>query len=96
MQFLRGSAVHLSVPLQSDSVPTEGATNKLFTTSLPLKHFVQVLAAWCMTARIRPVVSHLGGERNHLADGLRRAKTDVLSQFDIPRRIEYPLAHIIL
>ena len=48
-----------------------------------------------MTARIRPVVSHLGGERNHLADGLSRAKTDVLSQFDIPRRIEYPLAHII-
>jgi hypothetical protein len=96
MQFLRGTAVQFSVPLQSDSVPTEGATNKLFTTSSPLKHFVQVLAAWCMTARIRPVVSHLGGERNHLADGLSRAKPDVVLQFDSSRRIEYSLAHIIL
>ena len=97
MQFLRGTVVQFSVPLKSDSVPTEGATNKLFTTKVFRSNiFVQVLAAWCMTARIRPVVSYLGGERNHLADGLSRAKPDVLLQFDDSRRIEYSLAHIIL
>ena len=96
LQFLRSTSFRVVLPLQSDSVPTEGATNKLFTTSKPLKYFVQTLAAWCLTGSIKPVVSHLGGQRNFDADGLSRAKPETMARFSKHTRISHSLQYIWL
>ena len=40
------SRMSICLPTESDSAPTEGGINKLFTTSWPLSEFLGLIASW--------------------------------------------------
>ena len=67
LALLRGRCVPgfsrhaVCIKQMSDNTPTEGAVNKLFTTSKPLMHFLQPLVATAVTNGIELQVDHEPG-----------------------------------
>ena len=79
----------------SDNTPTEGAINKLFTTSKPMIWFLQPLIATAVSLGVELTVDHEPGHSNILADGVSRAKTEILSQFNPANRVKTDLLGLL-
>ena len=85
----------LGVRQSTDNSPTEGALNKLFTTSSPLCKFVQVFACWASLGNINVELNHIPGTANDLADGLSRAKPEHMSRMSKTRRFDLDLQALL-
>ena len=70
-----------------DNSPTEGATNRVFSSKAPLKYFVQALAGLLAALDLEVVIAHLPRAMNEWADGLSREFPATLAQFSPKRRI---------
>ena len=79
----------------TENSPTEGALNKLFTTSTPLSKFVQVFACWASAGNVSVEVNHIPGEDNDLADGLSRAKPSHLDRMSVHNRFDIDLPALL-
>ena len=63
------------LPAASDNTSAESGVNRLFTTTEPLSHFLQIVAAWSAHANVRLALTHIAGEKNVWADELSRNRT---------------------
>ena len=68
------SRMNICLPTESDNTPTEGGTNKLFTTSWPLSEFLGLIASWSSANGITLQVAHVVGSHNEWADDLSRGR----------------------
>ena len=79
----------------SDNTPTEGAVNRLYSSSAPMKWFVQCFASWCEILNVEVQISHIQGESNIWADGLSRGFPNTLGLFKQERRIQIPVKELL-
>jgi hypothetical protein len=83
------------IPPSADNTATEAATNKLFTTAMPLRIFVQNLANWAVAMQVDAEINHMAGKENTLADGLSRGHQSVIDSFDPAREVDLSLDAIL-
>ena len=67
---MRTKHFRFTLPAASDNTSAESGINRLFTTTEPLSHFLQIVAAWSAHANVRLALTHLAGEKNVWADEL--------------------------
>ena len=75
---LSGRHVNVVLPLELDNAPTVGAARKLFTTKLPLAHFVMVLTGTLASMNAQIDITHVKGEDTGWADELSREQVPSL------------------
>ena len=68
---MRTKHFRFTLPAASDNTSAESGINRLFTTTEPLSHFLQIVAAWSAHANVRLALTHLAGEKNVWADELK-------------------------
>ena len=68
-----GTRTCVTLPLNTDNTPTEGAVNKLHPSKEPMKPHIQMLAWRCLRLRFVPVARHLPGVKNTWADLISRS-----------------------
>ena len=90
-----GMRTNVTLPLNTDNTPTEGAVNKLYSGKEPLKFYIQLLAWWCLRLRVVPVARHLPGSSNTWADLISRNDQNFLKLLDPSRRLNIMLSDII-
>ena len=62
----------LKIPSLTDNSGTEAGGNKLFSTTVPLNHFLERLTLLCTISGMELDLSHIAGHRNDEADALSR------------------------
>ena len=67
-----GTRTCVTLPLNTDNTPTEGAVNKLYSIKEPMKSYFQLLAWQCLRLQVVPVARHLPGVKNTWADMISR------------------------
>ena len=94
-QTIRGSCQEVAFKQDCDNSPAEGAGNKLFTTKVPLKYFIQSLAGVMASLDLEVVISHRPRILNEWADGLSRGFPAVVQLFNPLRRVRLPPAVLV-
>jgi hypothetical protein len=62
----------LKIPSLTDNSGTEAGGNKLFSTTVPLNHFLERLTLLCTISGMELDLTHIAGHRNDEADALSR------------------------
>lgn len=72
IQFFPGSRIPIRIPPLSDNTTAEAASNKLFSTLMPLALFLEKLSLLVSSSNIEVDITHIPGHDNDYADALSR------------------------
>ena len=86
IQFFPGSRIPIRIPTLSGNTTAEAASNKLFSTTMPIALLLEKLSLLISSSSIEVDVSHIPGHDNDFADAL-------LSRWD---GLGEPPHHVIL
>ena len=72
IQFFPGCRIPIRIPTLSDNTTAEAASNKLFSTTMPIALFLEKLSLLISSSCVEVDVSHIPGHDNDYADALSR------------------------
>ena len=92
IQFFPGARIPIKIPTLSDNTAAEAASNKLFSTSMPIALFLEKLSFLISRSCVEVDVSHIPGHDNDYADALSRWNGEGDPPQDFLLHDRYPLS----